>query len=115
LRGECDDSVMTTQLATERTVQGANYGFMFSVRCKKAVDVHALWAASQRPGTVAVTIYSAIGHWDACKTNQTAWRVIGTGEFTGKDEPTRIVLDAPLSISSGLTRSFYLFSKVSHR
>ena len=73
---------MTTILGTGLDAESSYNGFMFSIKALQDVEVQALYAESQSALSIDVTIYSASGAWEACKSRFAAWEHVGNGSFT---------------------------------
>ena len=118
---------MTTILDTGLGAESSYNGFMFSIKALQDVEVQALYAESQSPLSIDVTIYSASGAWEACKSRFAAWEHVGNGSFTkvrgALNEPclisrsvftlksrsvTRLGLAQPVCIKSNSVHSFYI-------
>ena len=73
---------MVRLLLTEKAVQSAYYGFMFSVYAFEDMDVLALHAMSEVNMNVNAKIYAANGAWEACKASQSSWSEVGEASFS---------------------------------
>jgi hypothetical protein len=71
-----------TILDTGLAVESAYNGFVFSIQALEDIEVVALYAESECGVPLDCTLYTASGAWEACKTQLSKWKEVGTGHFT---------------------------------
>ena len=70
-------------VSTEKDVQSAYYGFMFTVHANEDLEILAVHAMSEVNLPLAVQVYATkSGTWEACKSDKSAWQELAHGTFS---------------------------------